>query len=151
LRIEALSHVLYESFIGTQSLDRFGHRFDHIDKLGRLGRRNPGEMNAAGLNPHVFRQVFKKCELATGVIITFQVMTVAGMSAGHPNAVSPFPQGRQKKLGAHAAGTGDADHPDVGRIRHPADTGQIGGAVAAPVTQKTDDFWFPIGHDEVLL
>ena len=78
-------------------------------------------------------------------------MTFAGMSPRHPNAVGALAQRRQKKLGAHAAGTGNPDNPNVGRISHPPDAGKIRGAVTAPVAEKTDDFRFPIGHDDVLL
>jgi len=71
-------------------------------------------------------------------------MAFAGMSPGHPDPVGPLPQGSQKKLRAHSSGAGNSDDPDVGRIFHSADAGKVSGAVAAPVTQKTDDLGFPI-------
>jgi hypothetical protein len=88
----------------------------------------------------------KQGEFATGVVITFQVMAFTGMSPGYPDAVSAFPHGRQKKLWIHPAGAGYPYDPDVGRVFHPADTGKIGGAVAAPVAQKSGNFRFPIRH-----
>jgi hypothetical protein len=81
----------------------------------------------------VLHEIVKKGKFTTGIIITFQVMAFTGMSPGHPYAVCSFPQGRQKELGAHTAGAGDSDDPDVRRIFHPADTGQVGSAVTAPV------------------
>jgi len=75
----------------------------------------------------------KQGEFATGIVITFQVMAFAGMSPGYPDAVSAFPQGCQEKLRIHPAGARNPDDPDVGRILHPADAGQISGPVAAPV------------------
>jgi hypothetical protein len=94
----------------------------------------------------MFHQILKQSKFATGVVITFQVMAFSGMSPGYPDTVSPFAQGRQKEFGTHPAGAGNADHPDIGRIFHPADAGQIGRAIAAPVAQKSHNFWFPIRH-----
>ena len=90
-------------------------------------------MEAAGLDPHMFHDVRKECELSSGIVITFQVMAIAGMSAGDPYAVSSLPQCGQDKLGTHPPGAGYADNPYARRILHPADTCKIGGAVTAPV------------------
>jgi len=60
-------------------------------------------------------------------------MAFAGMSPGHPDGVSPLSQAGQYKFGAHAAGTGDSNDPDIRRIFHPADTGQVGRTITAPV------------------
>jgi len=92
----------------------------------------------------MFHQVGEQGELATSVVITFQVMAFAGMSPGHPHGVRPFIEGGQEKLGAHTTRTGDADNPDIGRVFHPADTRQVRCTVTAPVAEKTDNFWFPI-------
>jgi hypothetical protein len=77
-------------------------------------------------------------------------MAFAGMSPGHPDAVCAFTQGRQEKFRAHASGTGDPHHPDIGRVFHPSDPGQIGGTIAAPVAQKGNDLGFPFGHCFIL-
>jgi hypothetical protein len=94
----------------------------------------------------MFQQVFHQSELATRVVITFQVMAFSGMSPGYPDGIGPFPQGGQGELGAHAAGAGDTDHADIGGVFHSADPGQIRCTVAAPVAEKAYDFRFPIGH-----
>ncbi|VTR66586.1 hypothetical protein DESC_480296 [Desulfosarcina cetonica] len=73
-------------------------------------------------------------------------MAVPRMSPGHPDAVGPIAKGRQGKFRTHPARTGDADDAHVGRILHPADTGQIGGSITAPVAQKGHDFRFPFSH-----
>jgi hypothetical protein len=93
----------------------------------------------------------KQSEFATGVVITFQVMAFSGMSPGHPDAVCTFTQSGKKEFGTHPPGAGNPDHPDVGRIFHPADAGQVSRAVAAPVAQKSHNFWFPIRHKNDLL
>ena len=71
-------------------------------------------------------------------------MAFAGMSPGDPDAVCSLSECGQNKLGAHAAGTGNADHSNVWRIFHSADARQIRSTVTAPVTQKTDYFGFPL-------
>jgi hypothetical protein len=98
----------------------------------------------------VFHQILKQSKFATGIVITFQVMAFSGMSPGHPDAVCSFTQGGKKELGTHPSGAGYPDHPDIGRIFHPADAGQIGRAIAAPVAQKSHNFWFPIRHENDL-
>jgi len=90
-------------------------------------------LKATGFGPHQFHQILKQGEFATGIVITFQVMAFTGMSPGDPDAVGTFPQGRQEKLRIHPAGARNPDDPDVGRVLHPADAGQVGGPVAAPV------------------
>jgi hypothetical protein len=90
-------------------------------------------LKATGLDPHHFHQILKEGEFATGVVITFQVMAFTGMSPGYPDAVSTLPHGCQKKFRIHPAGARNPNDPDIGRVFHPADTGKICGAVAAPV------------------
>jgi len=92
----------------------------------------------------MFHQIFKQCELAASVVITFQVMAFTGMSPGNPDAVCTFAQGGQKEFGTHPAGARYPDNPDIGRVFHTADPGQIRGPIAAPVAQKSNNLWFPI-------
>ena len=108
-------------------------------------------METAGLDPHMFHDVLQERKLSAGIVITFQVMAIAGMSTGDPYAVGPLPQCGQDKLGTHPPGAGYADDPYVRRILHPADTCKIGGAVTAPVAQKSKNFRFPIRHCKHLL
>jgi hypothetical protein len=90
-------------------------------------------MESPRLNPHMLDEIFKQGEFSTGVIITFQVMAVAGMSPGNPYAICPLSYGRQKELGAHPSGAGNPYHPNIGRVFHSADAGEIRGAVTTPV------------------
>jgi hypothetical protein len=135
-----IMHVWSEGFhLGSDLLH-------HIDELSGFGRRDPGEMDPVRLNSHMFHEVCKKGELSASVVITFQVMAFAGMSAGHPDPIGSLPKGRQGEFGTHAAGAGDPDHTDIGGILHPADTCEIGGTIAAPIAEKTDDLGFPFRH-----
>jgi hypothetical protein len=92
----------------------------------------------------MFHQIFKQCELAASVVITFQVMAFTGMSPGNPDAVCTFAHGGQKEFGTHPAGARYPDNTDIGRVFHSADPGQIRGPIAAPVAQKSNNLWFPI-------
>jgi hypothetical protein len=132
--------LLYKVLVGSERFDLFGDFADHFDEFGGFSRRNPGKVEAIRLDAHMFQQVFHQRELATRVVITFQVMAFAGMSAGHPYGVGPLPQCCQGELGAHATGARNAHHTDVGWILHAADPGQVGGTVAAPVAQEATIF-----------
>jgi hypothetical protein len=136
----------YKSFVGAQFSDGFGDVVDDFDKLGRFRRRHPGKLQASGGDSHVFHQILEQRKLASGVVITFQVMAFTRMSPGHPHAVSPFSQSGQKKLRAHATGAGNPYDTDIGRVFHPAYTGEVGCPVAAPVAQKGNNFRIPFGH-----
>jgi|SaaInlV_200m_DNA_2_1039689.scaffolds.fasta_scaffold54433_1 hypothetical protein len=99
----------------------------------------------------MFHKTSKKCELATCMIITFQVMTVTRMSARHPHTVCTFPQGSKCKLGTHPSCTWNSDNTDIRGVLHSAYTRKIRCSVTAPVTQETDYFRFPIRHSYTLL
>jgi hypothetical protein len=103
-------------------------------------------LDSTGLDSHEFHQILKQGEFATGIVITFQVMAFTGVSPGYPDAVSTFPQGRQKEFRIHPSGARNPDDPDIGRVFHPAHSGKIGGTITAPVTQKSRNFRFPIRH-----
>lgn len=66
-------------------------------------------------------------------------MTFTGMSAGHPDSVSAFPEGRQDKLRTQTACTWYSYDPGIGRVLHSADTGKISSTIAAPIAQESND------------
>jgi hypothetical protein len=119
--------------MGSQRLDHIGDLIDHFHKFRRLCRGDPGKLEAAGLNPHIFNKVFKQRKFSSGIVITFQVMAISRMSPGHPDAVRALSEGGQNKLRAHSTGTGNSNHPDMGWIFHPADARKICSAITAPV------------------
>jgi hypothetical protein len=81
----------------------------------------------------MFHEAVKKSELSACMIIIFQVMAFSGMSAGHPDTVSPLPQSGKGKFRTHSSGAGNPDDPNIRWILHPAYTGQICRTVTAPV------------------
>jgi hypothetical protein len=103
-------------------------------------------MQPARLDPDMFQKPFQEGQLSSRVVITFQVMAVSGVSAGHPDTVRTMPKGCEDQFWAHPGRTGQPDNPEVGRILHPAHTGQISRTIAAPVAQESGYFGFPILH-----
>ena len=101
-------------------------------------------MKPLGFDPDVLQKVFQQGEFPSGVVITFQVMAVARMSAGNPDPVCTLSESCQEKLGIHPAGAGHPDCPDVWGILQSAHTGKICGAVGAPVAEKGNYFGLPI-------
>jgi len=73
-------------------------------------------------------------------------MAVPGVSPRDPDPVRAVTKGRQKELGADSSGAGNANNPDIVRVLQTADTGQIGRAIGAPVTEEGRYLGFPIVH-----
>jgi hypothetical protein len=78
-------------------------------------------------------------------------MAFTGMSAGNPYSVRTFPEGAQDKFRAHSSGARYSYHPHIGRVLHSAYACKIGGTIAAPVAQKTDDLCLFVAHSLSLL
>ncbi len=76
-------------------------------------------------------------------------MAFARMSPGYPYRIGAFSKGGKNKFGAHPAGTGNPDHPDICGIFHSADPCKICCTITAPVAKKADDFNIIIIHNEV--
>jgi hypothetical protein len=91
-------------------------------------------------------QILEQSELASCEVITFQVMAVAGVSPGDPNAVGAVPEGGKEKLGAHPRGARNPDDPDIGGVLKATDPCQVCRAVAAPVAQECGYFRLPVVH-----
>jgi hypothetical protein len=106
-------------------------------------------MKPAGFDTHVFYEIFKKGKFSSGVVITFQVMAVARVSAGNPNAVCTLSKSCQKKLGIHPAGAGHPDCPDVWGILQSAHTGKICGTVRTPVAKEGNYLWLPLAVSNI--
>jgi hypothetical protein len=87
----------------------------------------------------MFKEAFQQGKFSPGIVITFQVMTLSGVSPGDPYAVSSVTKSIQDKLRAHPARTRDADDPYIGRIRQPAHPSQVSSTVTAPVAEKRDN------------
>jgi len=91
-------------------------------------------------------QILEQSELASCEVITFQVMAVAGVSPGNPDAVGAVPEGGEDEFGTHPGRAGDPDDPDIGRVLEAADPCQVCRAVAAPVAQECCYFRLQVVH-----
>jgi hypothetical protein len=98
----------------------------------------------------MFQEISEKGKFSSRVVITFQVMAVSRVSAGHPDAVCAVTECGQYKFRTDPGGARNPNDPDIGRVLQSADSGQIGGAVAAPVTQESGNLWLPIAHGHSL-
>jgi hypothetical protein len=94
----------------------------------------------------MFKEAFQQGEFSPGIVITFQVMTLSGVSPGDPYPVGPVTKSIQDKLRAHPTGTRYPDNPDIGRIRQPAHPCQVSCTVTAPVAEKRDNLGFRCFH-----
>jgi hypothetical protein len=94
----------------------------------------------------MIEQILEKGELASCVVITFQVMAVAWVSPGNPDPVRTMPEGGEDELGAHPSRAGHPDDPDVRWILEAAHACQVCRAVAAPVAEESRYFRLPVVH-----
>jgi hypothetical protein len=122
------------------------HTFGHLDKLRRLRRSNPRKVKPSRLNPHVFEKILQQSKFSSGIVITFQVMALPGMSPRNPYPVRPVSQCVQDEFGTRSPCTGKPDDAHIGRVLHPGHANQIGSTITAPITQKGNDFRFPVTH-----
>src|SRR4030042_5330115 len=95
-------------------------------------------------------QILEQSELASCEVITFQVMAVARVSPGNPDAVGAMPESSEDEFGAHPGRARHPDDPDIGRVLEAADPCQVCRAVAAPVAQECCYFRLTIGHGHSL-
>ena len=99
----------------------------------------------------MFEEIFEQGEFASCEIITFQVMTIARVSPGNPDAVDTMPERSQDEFRTHPCRAGDPDHPDVRRILKATYPGKIGCAIAAPVAKESGYPWLPVIHCFLLI
>jgi hypothetical protein len=95
-------------------------------------------------------QILEQSELASCEVITFQVMAVAWVSPGNPDAVGTVPEGGKDEFGAHPRRAWNPDDPDIGRVLKATDPCQVCRAVTAPVAQECGYFGLPVVHPNLL-
>jgi hypothetical protein len=78
--------------------------------------------------------------------ITFQVMAVAEMSAGHQNPIAPAFQCLDNKERVHTPRTHDPDGSHIRRVLKPGHPCQVSPGIGTPVTEKRNDFGFNLFH-----
>ena len=75
-------------------------------------------------------------------------MAVADVSAAYQNPVGPLLKGLEDEVRRDPARTHYPNHPDIVRILHPTNTGQICAGIGAPVTAEGDNFRFKFTSHE---
>ena len=63
-------------------------------------------------------------------------MTVADVSAGYQDAVSPFQESLEQKAVIDPAGAHESDQTNIGRILHAGHPRQVGPGVGTPVADE---------------
>jgi hypothetical protein len=100
----------------AQILDLRHHTLRSFGELGAHRRGNIEHLHTLGFQPDRVQYLLKFLHAASGVYITFQVMTVTGQSTGDHNAVSATLKSMQYLKRIHTSGAGDFDDFDLRRI-----------------------------------
>jgi hypothetical protein len=115
--------------------------FGHIGGiLGKLGAHSGGEiehLDPFRLHADLGQQFSDRFHSSFSVEITFQVMTVAGQSAGRHNPVNAPLEGVQHFDDIEPAGAGYLDDSEGRRILHPQRAGQVSRSVGTMATAKS--------------
>jgi hypothetical protein len=122
------------------------HFLGNFYELVSLGRGYPGKVQPPRFYTNMFQQILEQDKFPSGVIITFQVMTVSRVSPGNPDPIGAMAEGGQNKLRVHPCGTRDPDDPDIGRVLEATYACKISRTITAPVTEKSRNLWFPVIH-----
>jgi hypothetical protein len=76
------------------------------------------------------------------MVITGYVVAVTGMATGDQYAICTLLERLEDKDRINPAGAGEFKHPHVGRVLHPAGSGQVSPGVGTPGADKGDYFGF---------
>jgi hypothetical protein len=98
---------------------------------------NPFQLQTALINSQQPEQLPGFFDDLLAFYITFQVMTVADVSAGNQDAVRPFQKRPEQEAVIYPAGTHEPDQANIGRILHAGHPGQIRPGIRAPVANES--------------
>jgi hypothetical protein len=129
-------------FQRPQRLYYLGKLGRHFGKFGAFGRRYPLKAKPFRLYPQDIDQRFRRSEHFFSLYITFQVMTVADVSAGDQDTISTVLKSLENEIGIYPPGTHHPYDTKIWGILKPADAGQICRRIGAPVTGKCYYFRF---------
>ena len=124
---------------GAEVVDAVGEVGDNVLPALAFGSGDPGVLEAVGIDAEHGQELLEHFQATAGIVVAGGVVAVAGMAAGHQNAVSAVDERLEDEEGVHAAGAGDADDAKVGGLNGTGSTSRVSAAVGAPVTQKTYD------------
>jgi hypothetical protein len=122
------------------------HTASRFRKLGCFRGRDPGKLDPPGFNTGVLQQVFQQRELASCVVVAFDVVTISRMAARNPDTIGAMPQSGQDEFGVDSSRTGHPNDADIRGILQAAHSSEIGSTIRTPVAQQRDNFRFPVLH-----
>jgi hypothetical protein len=112
-------------------------RINFFGKRRAFGRGDPFQPQAALINSQQTEHLPGFFNDLPASDITFQVMTIADMSAGHQHSVRPSLKRLEQEAVIDPAGAHQADQADIGRILHAGDPCQVSPGISAPVADKS--------------
>lgn len=125
------------------------HLLRGIGELNRHRRRQVKHLDTLGMQTDSLQDSFDSLHPALCGDITLQVMTVAGQSTRHHDAVGAAFQNVQNLERIQASGAGDLNNLRLRWVLQTQYTGQIGRSISAMVAAKSHDLqlgWSAITH-----
>ncbi len=135
-------------FQRSQGANLFGELGDDFLEPAAFGSRDPFETHAVAIDTQLLKQQLRQGHAAHALVVPFDVVAVAGMTAADQHAVGAAPEGVEDKCRIDPTGAHHANAGHIGRIVHARSAGQIGAGIAAPVAEKADNSRFK-AHDSI--
>ena len=111
--------IIGEAGFKTQFFEQLNKQANFLGKRRPFRSGNPLQLQPALVNSQQPEQLPGFFDDLLASYITFQVMTVADVSAGNQDAVCPFQESLEQEAVIQSAGTHEPDQSDIGRILHP--------------------------------
>ncbi len=125
--------------IWSQFLHLLHHLFRRLGKLPCHRRGEIEHLHTFGFQPDAAQHFLHVRHPAFGIEITFQVMTIAGQSTCHHDAVGTVLDCAQYRKHIHTTRARYLNDLDRRRVLHPQPAGQIGGGVGTVLAAVGDD------------
>ena len=123
-------------------IEQLNKRTYFFGKRRSFRGRNPLQPQALLIDSQQSEQLAGFFNDLPAFYITFQVMTVADVSAGNQDAVRSFLESLEQKAVIDSARTHQPYQADIGRILHTGHPGQVSPGISAPVAYEGQYFWF---------
>src|SRR5581483_219095 len=141
-RNDSDAHTAARSRLEPQRAERanpLGHLVAHPLNLVALGGGDPLEPNPSLLDSEVAQHAPQELEAPERVDVPLLVVAVPRMAAPDQHAVGSVPERGEDELRVDPARAHEPDGPDVWRVLHPRDPGEVGGRVRAPGAEERHD------------
>jgi hypothetical protein len=138
-------------FVSTDFIEQLNKRTDLFGKRRPFRGGNPLQPQTLLVDSQQPEQLAGFFNDLLASYITFQVMTVADVSAGNQDTVRSLQKSFEQKAVIDPARTHESYQADVGRILHAGHPGEVGSGISAPVAHEGQYFRFISGRHGYLL